>query len=68
MKAILEIDAPESCSECVLEVPAYGYGFKWCCVQGLNSVTDCCTDIRATLCPLRFEEEGEATLVIGTEE
>ena len=59
MKAILEIDVPWSCAECVLEVPSYGYGFKWCAERGDNSVTDRYTNARAPFCPLRIVEDDE---------
>ena len=63
MKAVLEIDAPESCAECGLEYDGYGLGSPYCvameCGFQVFSITEEYKDKRAPFCPLRIVEDGE---------
>ena len=56
MRAIIEIDLPNSCADCPLEVREYAQIDRYCIIEGLQaySGTEKYTDSRAPFCPLKI--------------
>jgi len=63
MKAILEIEAPESCEECGL----YKYKHNLCFCMGCNKVLGNLGD-RAFFCPLKIVEDAEPPKQLTTKD
>jgi len=61
MKAILEIEVPESCKKCPLTIRLFGIKAEWlCCIVRRNKDVDEYTETRDPDCILKIiGEEGE---------